>query len=132
MATNSLRKLVPSESLYDQSRRIRHWLVVVLTLAVAGAIANVATTVSAQPNTESAPDLGWLSGNWSITYTDRHLGEVSGYAVVEQITPNMPPVIRYVVTDPRNGRHYSTIATDNQSLTEPNVFMRVFDTKEKA
>ncbi len=81
-----------------------------------------------QPTRDDAGKLdefGFLAGNWKVKYTDRLLGEVTGYAVVERGQPAGPPLVRYTVEDPRTKQRYEMIALDvrrNRNVLEMSFY----------
>ncbi len=62
---------------------------------------------TARAEDEDPVDLSWMHGNWSVSYHDRLLGDVEGYAVVTVYPGQQEPRLHYyVVTDPRTGKQY--------------------------
>lgn len=75
-------------------------------LAAATLIGVLCTPTTAYDDPEPAPDFSWLIGNWKVKYTDRHLGEVTGYAAVTEALAGGEPHIRYVVKHPQTNQEF--------------------------
>lgn len=84
-----------------------------LTIAAPSAAGQPATRPAGPPATRPTDDLSWLAGNWRVTYADRFLGEVSGWAVAE-VNDSGQARIRYTVEHPRTGKRHELHALDTR------------------